>query len=143
LIASQLPNPYSNIPTSNIESSGTSHWTPQWTLLAGAVRRNLKDEHKILIAQHRVGAYLSLRTCFASFSSKNSIKHNESYHNFFPTKTMVYNCILFLLINLAFVLALESKKTQFKWFYVQSSVAFPIKCLPSITIKFHHQVSES
>lgn len=95
LIASQLPNPYSNMPTSNIESSGTSHWTPQWTLLAGAVRRNLKGQHRILIDQH--WSLSVFKNLFFLVFLPNSIKHNKSYHDFFPTKTLVYNCILFFI----------------------------------------------
>ena len=67
MIASQLPNPYSNMPTSNIESSGTSQGTPQWTLLAGAVRRNLKDKHRTLSGWHQIGAYPALKTRFSCF----------------------------------------------------------------------------
>lgn len=47
LIASQLPSPYSKIPTSNMESSGTSHCTPQWTFLTGVTRRNLNGKRKL------------------------------------------------------------------------------------------------
>ena len=50
LIASQLPSPYSKIPTSNMESSGTSHCTPQWTFLTGVMRRNLNRKKKMIIS---------------------------------------------------------------------------------------------